>query len=64
MNTALALEVELSIVNPIVVTEVYDKPISRNYFVYADQYEAYLHAFFARPLSERLLARTFTILPV
>lgn len=58
MNTAV------EILNPIVVTEVYDKPISRNYFVYADQYEAYLHAFFARPLSERLLARTFTILPV
>lgn len=62
MNTAVT--VELDILNPVVVTETYDSPISRSYFPRVEQYEAYLHAFYARPLSQRLIARTFTILPV
>lgn len=57
MNTAI------EILNPIVVTEVYDKPISPGHFHSSAAYGEYIHKFYERPLSERLIARTFTVLP-
>lgn len=57
MNTAI------EILSPIVVTEIYDEPIARCHFHSSPAYGEYLSRFYSRPLSERLVARTFTVLP-